>query len=809
MTSPADDLDTAAASPVVDVVIANHDLRRPVARAAASALAASTPVRVTIVAHHISVTETAAALGELSADPRVRVIGFSDGIRSPAGPMNEGLRAATAPFVMLLGSDDYLAPGTIDRWVQRAEATGADYLIGTQRHEHGAMQRDPLARRGRTTDLDVARDRLAYRLALFGLIRRAYLDRLGILLTEGVATGEDIELSLALLSRGGNVVYDASLPGYVVGDEAEERITTTPRPAARDLEALIRLRTRPWIAGLRGSARTAIAVMMARFIVVPAVRRRPSPDEWAPDDIEAVASLVEWLRSLDPHRLASTSLADRRVLDAAVTRDRVALTAAAERHRDGARWTRAVTASPWALLAVDSPLRRTIILARPAPVAEERAAGVVGMQDRTATERSTERARSRRRLPRWANRLVEYVADHPGSVPGRLAALRFGRVRAADVPAPTSVPDARVRVYIAPVNYSEQGFAWARALEAADPEIGCRNMAIAATSGYAFRADTEVPVVVYQRSRAWQRSQLDAVLRFTHVMIEAEKPLFGRLYLRDVAREAAVLAESGVSVAFMAHGTDVRLPTRHAGSTPWSPYRDTDIYLDRHEIEARRNVELLTRLARPTFVSTPDLLRDLPFAHWCPVVVEVGRWAAPRRTTARTVPVVAHIPTNPWIKGTDMIRPALQRLHDRGVIEYREIRGGVPSAQMPATWADADIVLDQFRLGSYGVAACEAMAAGAVVVGHVVDDVRRDVLEASGAELPIVEAVPDTIEEVISALAGDVARRTRLGADGVGFVSTVHDGRMSAAVLRERWIAGLAASGSCPAVPSGPAEGGR
>ncbi|MBN9181597.1 MAG: hypothetical protein J0I66_01020, partial [Microbacterium sp.] len=57
-----------------------------------------------------------------------------------------------------------------------------------------------------------------------------------------------------------------------------------------------------------------------------------------------------------------------------------------------------------------------------------------------------------------------------------------------------------------------------------------------------------------------------------------------------------------------------------------------------------------------------------------------------------------------------------------------------------------------------------------------------------GIALPLVEADPDTIEEVVLGLATDPERRARLGVDGAAFVATVHDGRISATVLREQWI---------------------
>jgi hypothetical protein len=399
--------------------------------------------------------------------------------------------------------------------------------------------------------------------------------------------------------------------------------------------------------------------------------------------------------------------------------------------------------------------------------------------------------RHRNRFPNLVNRAVDYVADHPTGFLGRLAARRLGTVD--EVPGTSTADDKPVRVLIAPVNYSNQGRMWAQSLEAADPSISARNMAVDVPGGFSFPADLIVPLPAYHNSPEWQRAQLEAVRGFTHVLVEAEEPLFGRLFGRDLASEVRDLLASGVDVAFMAHGTDIRLPSRHAGRTSWSPYRDPKLYLARLERVAAANLELLSRSGRPVFVSTPDLLFDFPSAVWCPVVVDPLRWATPGRDAAAGPLRVVHAPSSALIKGTHLIEPTLRRLHERGVIEYRRIVD-VPSSSMPAVFGGVDVVLDQFRLGSYGVAACEAMAAGRLVIGHVLEEVRAEVLEATGIPLPIVEATPDTLEAVLVEAAGnrralDSARRA-----GIEFVSAVHDGRMSARVLRENWIAPTAAT---------------
>ncbi|WP_336653160.1 MULTISPECIES: hypothetical protein [unclassified Leucobacter] len=384
--------------------------------------------------------------------------------------------------------------------------------------------------------------------------------------------------------------------------------------------------------------------------------------------------------------------------------------------------------------------------------------------------------------------MIDHLADAPMSPLGRLAARRLGRPAPRGSVSATAFAERPIRLLIAPVNYSGQAYAWARALEAANTSISARNMAIEVPGGFDFAADLLVPVGTYHNDTDWQQRQLDAASHATHVLIEAEEPPFGRLLGRSVAAQAQALLDRGVDVAYLAHGTDARLPSRHMREHPISYYDDPAVYLPRAEQVAARNIALLKSCGRPVFVSTPDLLSDLPGGVWCPVVVDPARWAAPgRRERPAGAPLrVAHAPSVAAYKGTPLIMPVLERLQAEGVIELDLIQG-VPSANMPARFAAADVMLDQFRTGSYGVAACEAMAAGCVVVGEVFESVRNSILEATGMDLPVVEATPGTLEGALRRLAADPdlpRKRDR----SVEFVSAVHDGHHSARVLQQHWV---------------------
>lgn len=360
--------------------------------------------------------------------------------------------------------------------------------------------------------------------------------------------------------------------------------------------------------------------------------------------------------------------------------------------------------------------------------------------------------------------------------------------RPRPVPPPTELPDAPRRVYIAPVNAAEQAMLWAAALEAEVPGLGARSMMAPVVGGSIFESTEPVPLGAFHLSKSWQRAEFERAAEFTHVLVESQEAMFGGLFRYDPAREIEALRGRGVSVAALSHGSDTRSPRAHAERTPWSPFREhhPETAMLQHLADANR--ERLARLELPVFVSTPDLLDDLPLAHWCPLIVEpVFHSAASEPLLGERLPVVTHIPSRGWLKGTELIEPVAASLAERGVVAYRPLEG-VPRERMAEAYASADILLEQFRLGSYGATAIEAMAAGRVVVGHVLPSVREHVRRTTGLELPIVEADPDSLSEVVEGLVADPDRMRELGARGRDFVSAVHDGRLSAAALSEHWI---------------------
>ncbi|SFR95692.1 hypothetical protein SAMN04487846_1217 [Microbacterium sp. cf046] len=356
--------------------------------------------------------------------------------------------------------------------------------------------------------------------------------------------------------------------------------------------------------------------------------------------------------------------------------------------------------------------------------------------------------------------------------------------RASDIPPPIVAPAEPVRLLIAPANYAAQGRLWARAAETL-PGVGARNLVITRPGAFGFASDFTVTEHVATVSPRWARGQRRAVGSFTHALIEAERPILGGAFGGDIVREARALRAAGVSVAYVSHGSDLRLPSRHAPLEPWSPFRDEDWpLLPALESQAAANAEALRAIGAPVFIATPELLIDYPEATWLPNVVDPQRWHTDAPVLAGPTPVALHIPTSEVIKGTALIEPAMRALEAEGVVQYEQPTG-IPPAEMPALLAGVDIVLEQFRLGIYSTTAIEAMAAGRIVVAHVSERVRAHVAETIGVAVPIVEATPDTVGAVLREIVADPDRYREIASRGPEFVRAAHDGRYSAGVLKD------------------------
>ncbi len=341
--------------------------------------------------------------------------------------------------------------------------------------------------------------------------------------------------------------------------------------------------------------------------------------------------------------------------------------------------------------------------------------------------------------------------------------------------------ETRIRLGLGPANYAGQAAAFAQAICRDNADVSAEVVMRKGPDTFVFPADVYLDLSRINQLD-FQIEQVQRIVpRYTHLVVDAFLPVFGYLNGDNIEGDLPALRQAKIKVALLAHGSEIRHPGRHLERHEFSLFRDApEGVAERLTRRAERNRRVAEESGLPLFVTTPDLLEDLPGATWAPQVVDVAGWASDHPVMQRRRPVVLHAPSARWTKGTDRILPVLTELHEQQAIELKLIEG-VPWEEMRELVRTADIVLDQFATGAYGTLAVEAMAAGRPVVAFLNEEMHA----RFGAHPPIVNATPGSLRKAIESLLDDRDRAVRIGAASVEYVREFHDGRRTASVFED------------------------
>ena len=129
------------------------------------------------------------------------------------------------------------------------------------------------------------------------------------------------------------------------------------------------------------------------------------------------------------------------------------------------------------------------------------------------------------------------------------------------------------------------------------------------------------------------------------------------------------------------------------------------------------------------------------------------------------------------IKSSHIYLPLIQKLKERGLpLELFEPQG-VPNRELRFLQVQVDIFLDMLTYGWFGANAREAMMLGKPVICYIrpqwLESLRLEIPEYA-AELPIVDATPDTVEAVVLDLIGNPDKRLAIGRRSRAFALKWH-----------------------------------
>lgn len=297
-----------------EIIIPVHKLDRPIRRAVESVLQ-SPRAGCVIVAHGVNPHDL-----DLPDDARLCTVTLEEGIGYPGFAFNSGLQAATAPFVGVMGSDDWFDCGAIDSMLRRIERTRSDGVLAPLRHAASSKNnQNPVT--WRRTSLRARQDRLFFRTAPLGLFARSVFDQPRYLFDDDVTAGVDQRNGALLYTSGFKIAHFPNDPAYVVGDDAKTRVTTTVRPLAEHAIAWRRLWRNPDILALPAAERTALAEKFLQVHVLGMIAARPSAEQWLEGDFEWLSDLARDVVSLAPRANRCLVRARQRILDSLIEGD--------------------------------------------------------------------------------------------------------------------------------------------------------------------------------------------------------------------------------------------------------------------------------------------------------------------------------------------------------------------------------------------------------------------------------------------------------------------------------------------------------
>jgi hypothetical protein len=253
---------------------------------------------------------------------------------------------------------------------------------------------------------------------------------------------------------------------------------------------------------------------------------------------------------------------------------------------------------------------------------------------------------------------------------------------------------------------------------------------------------------------------------------------FGLSFLQDRfgGADARALRRLGKRVVMEFHGDDVRLPSVEGRRNPYYVSDGTA-----NEEQALARMRRWSDITSGHAIVSDHALDDFLAPHFQHIHavgqrVDTRRYAAAPPRAAASTPVVVHAPSNPAVKGTELLRQAVNALRRDGLrFQYVEVRG-LSQREALRIYAKADLVVDQLRLGSYGIFAVEAMSLAKPVLCYI----RPAIVPTYPADLPVINTNPDTLTDVLREWLTRPEERHDRGLASRAYAEREHDVRVVA-----------------------------
>lgn len=233
--------------------------------------------------------------------------------------------------------------------------------------------------------------------------------------------------------------------------------------------------------------------------------------------------------------------------------------------------------------------------------------------------------------------------------------------------------------------------------------------------------------------------------------------------------EGRLLAYKKIPMIMSFGGGDARIVSEARAKNPYF-YRQLD---EQRDEQIRAYLKSISRYIRYVATDYEMMSYVEPYFEKCylfrqPVNIQAIQFNEPKLDRP---PVILHTPTESWVKGTQFIIDAVERLKAEGYkLEFR-LKRQLTQVQMYEEIAMCDVYIDELLCGSHGVTAVETMAAGKPTLTYI----RPDLVPKYPADMPLVNVNPDTIYDKLKEIICKPTLRADLSYRGRKYVEKYHD----------------------------------
>lgn len=245
---------------------------------------------------------------------------------------------------------------------------------------------------------------------------------------------------------------------------------------------------------------------------------------------------------------------------------------------------------------------------------------------------------------------------------------------------------------------------------------------------------------------------------------------FNNFYKENTGLDLPLIKSRNKRIAYRFTGYDARLPSIVKPINKYSPFHHGYEHLYDEAIQKKYHA-FLEEYVDQFIVQDPEMGQFAKNAKIVPRALDLSLWK-PHYPEPNECPLIVHAPSKPLIKGTKFVESAIEDLQKEGLnFSYKRIENYSHQAAIDL-YKKADIIVDQILIGATGVLTLEGWALGKPVVVFLREDLFNEFYSTS--DLPVGNANPDTIKDVLRELLEDYQLRLELGKRGRALVEKYH-----------------------------------